>query len=61
MLKKKLGVEAVETAWDLFLHKYYKISPTLIIPEGCVRLGIYAFQRCKILKKSNYPKIREND
>lgn len=36
MLKKKLGIEAVERDWQLLLD-YYKIPTTLNITEGCER------------------------
>lgn len=46
MLKKKLGVEAVEMDWpdDVDeLKDYYKVPSTLIIPPGCERIGEFAF------------------
>ena len=58
MLKKKLGIEAIEG--DLYndeeLTKYFKIPSTLTIPEGCVRIGNFAFWRCEELEKVVIPK-----
>ena len=53
MLKKRLGVEAIETV-D-FLRRYYKIPPTLTIPEGCKKVGCFAFYCCTRLKKVSIP------
>lgn len=56
MLKKKLGIEAIEEDWEYdCIYNYYKISSTLIIPEGNKRIGNSAFWGCDkatiILKK----------
>ena len=53
MLKKRLGIEAIEMVnWDYdFIYNYYKIPSTLIIPEGCKKIGKYAFSGCLNLKK----------
>ena len=53
MLKKRLGIEAIETDWysDEKLINYFKIPSTLIIPDGCNEIGDYAFRDCKELKK----------
>lgn len=42
MLKKKLGINAIEKDWiDRVgsVKNYFKVPPTLIIPEGCKRIG----------------------
>ena len=59
MLKKKLGIEGIEVSWDLFLHSYYKIPTTLIIPEGCRRIRDGAFSNCEKLKKVVIPESVE--
>ena len=53
MLKKKLGIEVVERKWywDMRPQLFFKIPSTLIIPEGCVKIGIWAFVGYKNLKK----------
>ena len=47
MLKKRLGLEAIERnnsfSGGVNVETYFKISPTLIIPEGCVKIGEGAF------------------
>ena len=51
MLKKKLGVEAIERDWARVIYstkRIFKIPTTLIIPEGCRRIGKSAFWKCKI-------------
>ena len=53
MLKKKLGINAIESDWSL--HRYFKISSTLIISEECVRIGWSSFWRCERLKKVIIP------
>ena len=56
MLKKKLGVEAIEMNWNYDrTFDYFKIPPTLIIPEGCRRIGRSAFENCTSLKKVIFP------
>ena len=61
MLKKRLGIEAIERDW-FFDHTfdYFKIPPTLIILEGCVRIGECAFDGCSKLKKVVIPKSVES-
>ena len=60
MLKKKLGIEAIEKNWKhIFISYYYKIPPTLIIPEGCKRIGVEAFKNCWWLKKVVIPESVE--
>ena len=54
MLKKRLGVEAIER--DGCKRTCFKISSTLIIPEECVRIGWSSFWRCERLKKVNIPR-----
>lgn len=47
MLRKKLGIECIELDWNErfdSIYDYYKIPPTLIIPEGCERIGFSAFE-----------------
>lgn len=57
MLKKKLGIEAVERDWyDYSIEDYFKINSTLIIPEGCLWIGYAAFQGCERLEKVEIPK-----
>ena len=54
MLKKKLGTEAIERNWSVrhnCLIDYFKIPPTLIIPEGCKRIGESAFYYCQNLEE----------
>lgn len=62
MLKKKLGVEAVEMDWpddNEELKDYFKVSSTLIVPEGVERVGDYAFWSCQGLKRVIIPKSVE--
>ena len=53
MLKKRLGIEGIERDWGALFNPsyYYNIPSTLIIPEGCVKIGYRAFCGCKDLKK----------
>lgn len=59
MLKKKLGLEAIEVdrSWNsvpvrtIALRLLYKIPSTLIIPKDCDRIGKSAFCNCKGLEK----------
>lgn len=61
MLKKKLGINAIERDWSFFevttvkVNYYFKTSPTLVIPEGCERIGWNAFRGCWRLKKVIIP------
>ena len=59
MLKKKLGVETIERNWLLSkttsIETYFKIPSTLIIPEGCVKIGDRVFQGCEELSKIEIP------
>lgn len=61
MLKKKLGIEAVEMDWpsdEEELKDFFKVSSTLIIPEGCdhIHIGEYAFWSYNELKEVVIPK-----
>lgn len=65
MLKKKLGIEAIEIDWhnvftgiryEGYIEDFFKVSSTLIIPKGCVRVGEYAFWGCMELKRVIIPK-----
>lgn len=59
MLKKKIGAEAIEKGWpdsNEWLSDYFKILSTLIIPESCERIGIYAFWCCEKIKVVYIPK-----
>lgn len=52
MLKKKLGLNAIEKIYFHGSSEYYfKVPSTLIIPEDCVKIGGYAFYGCENLKK----------
>ena len=58
MLKKRLGIEAIERDWENFLGNLiycYKISSTLIIPEGCRVIGERSFENCVRLKEVKIP------
>lgn len=61
MLKKKLGVEAIERVWENWKHmsNYFKIPSTLSIPEGCKKINIWAFYCCERLRKVVIPKSVE--
>jgi len=58
MLKKRLGVEGIEKDWwsNENLINYFKIPSPLIIPDGCEKIGRYAFCNCWKLKKVIIPK-----
>jgi len=54
MLKKRLGVEAVEKDWpndNENFKDYFKVSLTLTIPDGCEKIGKSAFVNCISLKE----------
>ena len=60
MLKKRLGVEAIERNWWFStLPSCYKIPSSLIIPEGCRIVGDHAFSGCRELKKVVFPESLE--
>lgn len=53
MLKKRLGVEAIERKWIHCVSNigdYFKIPSTLIISDRCVKIGKYAFFKCNLKK-----------
>lgn len=60
MLKKRLGVEAIERGGSLVkrtsVQTYFKVSSTLIVPESCKRIGGLAFFKCENLRKVEIPK-----
>ena len=59
MLKKKLGIEGIERDWpsdEEELKDFFKVSSTLIIPEGCDHIGEYAFWSYNELKEVIIPK-----
>lgn len=52
MLKKSLGLEIIERDWKgKYISSYFKVPSTLIIPEGCEKIGKSAFRYCLRLKK----------
>lgn len=57
MLKKKLGLNAIERDWNVVFNPryYYNIPSTLAIPDGCKRVGNSAFRDCSKLKKVEIP------
>lgn len=57
MLKKKLGINAIERRWwsDENLTNHFKIPSTLIIPEDCREIGGCAFWDCERLEKVVIP------
>ena len=61
MLKKKLGLEAIEEVnWDYSLvYDYYKIPSTLTIPESCREINSRVFWNCYQLKKVVIPESVE--
>ena len=54
MLKKRIGIEAIEKDWSL--RKYFKIPTSLIIPEGCEFVGTWTFYFCDNIEKVVIPK-----
>ena len=64
MLKKRLGIEAIEKdSWGVIGYSrvglYFKIPSTLVIPDGCKWVGDWAFWRCKKLRKVVIPESVE--
>lgn len=60
MLKKRLGIEAIEKNWRyIFMSDYYKIPSKLSIPEGCKMVGYSAFYGCRELKRVVIPESVE--
>ena len=51
MLKKRLGLEVIERNWKgKYTYNFFKIPSTLIIPEGCEKIGDNVFWGCRNLK-----------
>lgn len=62
MLKKRLGLECIEMDWNNHygnVRTYYKIPTSLIIPEGCEKIGGFAFCCCDDLREVIIPKSVE--
>ena len=60
MLKKKLGINAIERNYFHGCSEdYFKIPSTLIIPEGCTWIGYAAFEFCTNLKEVVIPESVE--
>lgn len=58
MLKKKLGINAIERNYFHFnacSEDFFKLPSTLIIPEGCKWIGYAAFYCCINLRKVVIP------
>ena len=55
MLKKRLGIEAMERSWEFGISYFYKIPSTLIISESCEKIGDRAFECCWKLRKVTIP------
>lgn len=57
MLKKRLGINAIERNWTMGKNSSncFKIPSTLIIPEGCWEIGIAAFYGCWWLEEVRIP------
>ena len=58
MLKKRLGIEAIERNWscdEMISAYYFKIPSTLIIPDSVERIGEGSLRCCKKLKKVVIP------
>lgn len=53
MLKKRLGIEGIETVYPSYY--YLKIPSTLIIPESCEEIGSRVFKGCRWLEKVVIP------
>lgn len=63
MLKKRLGIEAIERDKSLLdgvnVGTYFKVPSTLIIPEGVKEIGDFAFEFCTNLKEVKIPESVE--
>ena len=62
MLRKRLGLECIEMDWNNHygnIRTYYKIPSSLIIPEGCRKIGGYAFCCCDDLREVIIPESVE--
>lgn len=58
MLKKKLGINAIERDWSndfSSLKNYFKVSTLIIIPPGCVEIGECAFWGCDKVREVVIP------
>ena len=55
MLKKRIGIEAIERDWGWFITARFKIPSTFVITEGCTRIGCYAFSGCRELRNVVIP------
>ena len=58
MLKKRLGIEAIEKGWpnsNKWLSDYFKIPSPLIIPDSVEKIGDFAFSYCNNLKEVVIP------
>ena len=57
MLKKRLGIETIESDWSgKYVSRYFKIPSPLIIPKGCRRIGVSVFWGWKKLEKVKIPR-----
>lgn len=59
MLRKKLGIEAIERNWSyskMISAYYFKIPSILTIPESCRKIGAAAFCGSLELKRVIIPK-----
>jgi len=63
MLKKKLGAEIIEERIiECHISWFYKVPPTLIIPENVKGIRFEVFDSCKKLKKVIIPgSVKEID
>jgi len=62
MLKKRLGLEAIEVNWasiNLSIKHFFKVPTTFVIPDGCEIVGNYAFYECVEMKKVIIPESVE--
>lgn len=62
MLKKKLGLSAIERNWEQSsprVRNIYKIPSSLVIPESCRKIGDWAFWKCKELREVEIPESVE--
>lgn len=56
MLKKRLGIEAIERDWSNgCINWYFKVPTTIIIPEIIEKIGSWSFEMCPWLKKVTIP------
>lgn len=57
MLKKRLGIEAIEMSWETeYVYYYYKIPTTIIIPDSVEMIGRGVLEGCEWLEKVEIPK-----